>query len=275
MSQSEQLSQPEYNETPYCDVEWEVVGERFDTENFTPLQIEVVPRARVAFDPMFANYGGIPKNSQKERWHLPEGETFQAATDPKSAKSKNALEQPAAQASTEQIEALKQQLNLEMQARFEEQLAEKLAQQASSLSTRFENIFKDQLAQQQEHLAQLEQLALSLALAISKKLLDNAVEVNPEYIVPIINQAITQSGSAKIKAIKVSLQDLEFIELEGIQKRLKAYDGSWVFEADENIKSGCILETSGSTLDFQLDQAWERIKESVIKSNSNLSSLGT
>jgi len=51
----------------------------------------------------------------------------------------------------------------------------------------------------------------------------------------------------------------------GIARMLKEYDGTWLFEADEGIKSGCVVETSAGVVDFQLDQAWERVAGNVVR----------
>jgi flagellar biosynthesis/type III secretory pathway protein FliH len=46
---------------------------------------------------------------------------------------------------------------------------------------------------------------------------------------------------------------------------MKEYDGSWSFVQDETIRAGCVVETSSGEVDFRLDQAWERIKDNVVK----------
>ena len=80
-----------------------------------------------------------------------------------------------------------------------------------------------------------------------------------------MREALKYAGTASIKKVKVSAQDLEFIEVMGLSKKLKEFDGSWAFEADENLKSGCVIETSAGEVDFNLEKSWERIAESVVR----------
>ena len=111
----------------------------------------------------------------------------------------------------------------------------------------------------------MERQAVELALQVARKIIEQAVEINPEYIIPIIREAITSSGSAIIRKVRISPQDMEFVEYAGLRKQLKEFDGSWDFEADESIRSGCIVETSASQIDYQLDKAWERVRDQVVK----------
>ncbi len=111
----------------------------------------------------------------------------------------------------------------------------------------------------------IERAAIEVSIRLSKKIIEQAVEINPEYIIDVIREAMAHAGSAAIKKIKVSSQDLEFIEVMGVSKKIKEFDGSWVFESDESIKSGCVIETSAGEVDFNLDRSWERIAESVVR----------
>jgi flagellar biosynthesis/type III secretory pathway protein FliH len=58
---------------------------------------------------------------------------------------------------------------------------------------------------------------------------------------------------------------MEFIDLIGPKRLLKDYDESWTFEAEPAITAGCIVESSAGQIDFQLDAAWNRIKDNVLK----------
>jgi flagellar biosynthesis/type III secretory pathway protein FliH len=91
------------------------------------------------------------------------------------------------------------------------------------------------------------------------------VDINPEYIIDIIKEGIALAGGAKIKSIKVSPQDLEFLNLLNLSKQFKKFDGGWSFEGDDTIKSGCVVEMIGGVVDYQIDKAWERIRDQVVK----------
>ena len=256
------LSQASYEATPYRDADWEIVGECRPTREFAPLQIEAIEAQARHIDPMFADYGGVPKVPGKLRWHLPEhltGAQFQAMAQPESLQE------------AEEVVG-----RAEHQAALEEAYARGLAegrtaaeaegkQQQLAVEQRLQTIFSDLQKQIGEDLVGLQKRCIDLALRISRKIIDTAVEINPEYIMPVIERAVDLSGTATIKNVRVSPQDLEFIELMGLAKSFKEYDGSWEFVADQTIKAGCVVETSAGEIDYQLDKAWERIKDRLVR----------
>ena len=82
-SAAQSLTQVTYQPSAYADSSWEIVGERFDTENFDPLPLEVIASDDFVVDPMFANYGGVGAPEEKERWHLPESVAYESTTKSK------------------------------------------------------------------------------------------------------------------------------------------------------------------------------------------------
>jgi flagellar biosynthesis/type III secretory pathway protein FliH len=117
-----------------------------------------------------------------------------------------------------------------------------------------------------QELQALEASAVKLAVEIGEKIVGHAVEINPEYITNIVRQALGKAGGAAIKTVRVSPQDLEFIQVVGVAKQLKEFDGTWAFEADDTIRAGCVVSTSAGEVDFQIDKAWERMRDAVLKS---------
>ena len=102
------------------------------------------------------------------------------------------------------------------------------------------------------------------ALALDTKVKADVQTAMKEYINDVIRAGLERLGSSRPLRIRVSAQDFEFIEVVGIAKSMKEYDGTWAFVADESINAGCIVETSAGEIDFQLDEAWERIKQNVV-----------
>lgn len=255
------LNQASYRATPWEDQRWEIVGEFKGDERFLPAEFEVLPTTAQAADPMFADYGGLPPHSEK-RWHLPVGlstakNPFKERTeeeeenDPRIKIHPDELEKKLAAARDEgRVEALTaaishQQSNLER------------------LQGQINNVLSDMDAQMKERAILLERQALALALEISKKLIHDAVEINPEYILPVISEAIGKVGTATVRSVRVSPEDMEFINIIGIEKQLKEFDGTWTFQADPSIKSGCVVDTSAGEVDFQLEAAWDRIRDKI------------
>lgn len=111
---------------------------------------------------------------------------------------------------------------------------------------------------------EVESRALELALAVSKKIVDTAVEINPEYLLSILKKGLELGVADKIKKIRVSPQDLEFIDLMGLRKNLKKAEDTWEFKADSSVSAGCILETDAGEIDFDLNAAWERLADKIV-----------
>ncbi len=256
-------SQEDFRETPYEDASWEVVGEVLENQDFIPMEVEVYSNEGLVFDPMFANYGGIPAAESVVRWHLPGEMAYQFGASQKQEEQELAIEK--IQLTEEELAAIKneafEQGKLEGMTQAVETRNEKLQAIESSIL----GVTQDMQVQMSEIVGKVSEQAVQLALVISKKLLDTAVEVNPEYIIEIVNQALSLAGTASIQKVRVSPQDMEFIEVVGVRKHIQGYDQSWDFEADSTIRSGCIVDTSAGEIDYNLDLAWQRIQEKVMK----------
>jgi flagellar assembly protein FliH len=250
-------------ETPYEDQSWEIVGERLHSEDFEPMEFATIRVAALANDPMFEDYGGVDKTGRDRRWHLPDelahsperarriAEEVQAEVVPMVPESE--VERMCAEA----YERGKQ----EARAQAESEQAEKIGAMAKQVET----VLQDLQGQLNAELMALEQSSVDLAIKVAEKLVGTAVEINPEYIVPILSEALTLAKGAAVRKVRVSPADMEFIEVVGVTKIVRGFDGTWSFESDPTIKSGCVVETSAGEIDFQLDKAWERINAAVVK----------
>ncbi len=253
--------QVKYNPTPYADEEYEVIGQVSDQDAFLPMSIAHIPTAAKTVDHMFQDYGGIPKEQTRERWHLPEHLAFQ---------HKKKLDQKVVQATLisfteEELEALKAE---ERQAAFDEghkQGFEESQKKILDVGDELHKVMKDLAQQLLEKIEDIEKEAVALAIKISKKIIDEAVEINPEYISAVVQEAISNSGNATIRKIRVSPADLEFVEYVGLHEKLGGAEAGWEFVADESVHSGCVLETVAGEVDYDLENAWERIRKHVVK----------
>ena len=156
-----------------------------------------------------------------------------------------------------QVEALKTSLNEEIRAEAQSEI--------KAIEERYAALIEDMNVQISEGISGVERRAVELAVHVAKKLVGTIVAINPEYVLEVIKEGVKLTGGATIKAIRVSPQDLEFLKLLTPEKQFKEFDGSWSFQADDTIRAGCIIETSSGEVEFDLDKAWERIKESVTK----------
>jgi len=159
------------------------------------------------------------------------------------------------------LEEVKAALQQELEARFAVEGEERV----KAVEERYRTVIDDMGSQIQEEVEAVERRAVEFALQVARKLVGTIVEINPEYILHAIKDAVKLTGGATIKAIRVSPQDLEFIQMLSPDRQFKEFDGSWSFQPDDTIRAGCVIETSSGEVEFDLDKTWERIKESVTK----------
>ncbi len=259
------LSQASYKGTPYADAEWEIVGEVHFNDDFVPMEVEVLKekQLKVVVDPMFADFGGLGNSKAAKRWHLPEHLAAESAIASRNKEQEG--EQKKTTLTDDEIAQIRQQAFSEGHQAGLDEASRQYSEKISAIDGSLKQVFSDLNKQLNENLRRTEVQAVDLSLNIAKKIIDGAVEINPEYIVRIIKEALGLAGGAAVHKIRVSPQDMEFIDVVGLTKHLKEHDGSWQFEADTSIRAGCVVETSAGQIDYQIDAAWDRLKESVIK----------
>jgi len=159
------------------------------------------------------------------------------------------------------LEEIKVALQQELSAQYAAESEDKV----KAVEERYRTIIDDMSGQIRQEVEAVERRAVEFAIQVARKLVGTIVEINPEYILQVIQEAVKLTGGATIKAIRVSPQDLEFIKMLSPERQFKEFDGSWSFQSDDTIRAGCVLETSSGEVEFDLDKTWERIKESVTK----------
>ena len=248
-----------YKETEYKDASFEIVGTPPSEDGFVPMPMKILERNQREMDPMFFDFGGRrPEDSQM--WHLPETEEYKNIDRKQKAEEQKAIE---IEERNNEIEEARQQGYL--QGLEESKIAAQLEYQEKiqQVQSQMNQIMQDMQNQIIEQLKYIEKSAVSLAVSLSEKIINHAVEINPEYILPVIEEALSLTGGAVVKKVRVSPDDFEFISVVGTESISKAYDGSWEFVADDTIKAGCVVETSAGEVEYDIDKAWERTKSAV------------
>lgn len=259
--QPQAITQSSYSATPYRDSSWEVVGEDERHDEFAPMEVAVLTHEQAAIDPMFADFGGCLTVEGERRWHLPEHLAWRSREE----KAELEAEEGRLTFAAEELERMQAEAREQGKRQALEEMTTRQQERLERIEKHLIETLNDLARQLKEHQAQIEHKAVELAIGISQKIIDGAVEINPEYIIAIVREALKLAGSASVHKVRLSPQDMEFIELVGISRHLKEYDGSWQFEADSSVKAGCIVETSAGEIDYQLDSAWERIRDKVLK----------
>ena len=259
MAEENLITQENFVCSPYTEESWEVIGEAPREQEFSAFEVPVISSAQFQRDPIFRDFGGSGESKSTLRWHLPDDQAMAME------KGDEEPEEVGVKFSDEEVAQIRQEA---FQAGKTEALAEAeqlRSHEMAGIAEKFEGILKDLQAQFNEQAVLLEQAALTLCLDISDKIIGHAVEINPEYIIKILRDALKQSGGATIKRVRVSPQDMEFIEVVGVQDKISEFVGGWKFEGDPSIRSGCVVESSAGEIDYQLDKAWNRIKDAIMK----------
>lgn len=260
---SEGSGQAAYIETPYEDQSWEVVGTFKDEQIFVPTQFEVAQSDAFQHDKMFADFGGHSQG-MTVRVH---GDDVDGRIGGLTANKRDydqEIEDLKARHARE-LEATRTEAQEEGRTVALQEMIEKQNAHLEQLRERFGALLQDLNTQFAERVQIAQTRALELSVEIGRKIIETAVEINPEYIIPILKDAIHNTGTATILSVRVSPEDMEFIRVVGVDRHLSEYDGSWEFVADATVRSGCIVDTSAGEIDFQLDKAWERMKDSIVR----------
>jgi flagellar biosynthesis/type III secretory pathway protein FliH len=242
----------DFREKPYEDARWEIISEIENPNDFMPLRLEKVDSPEsVDQTGFFPDYGGRVEG--KKLWHNPQCAVVEKEEEiiPKVSLTEEELQA--------KLEEAREQGFKSAEAQAKERFDAQLEQMKQSLIS----LFQDMKSQIDNHYQLIEEQAVKLSVQIAKKLVTAVVEFNPEYIVHVVKEALSHVKTASISEVRVSPQDLEFIEVLGF-KNQRDFEGI-NFIADETIRAGCIIETSAGQIDYDLDSSFARIQELVVK----------
>jgi flagellar assembly protein FliH len=247
-------SQPNYRTPPFERAIYEDYGQRPKKPLFEPLKIDIVAHEGRGVDPMFADYG-VKSSEGEARYRRPADGDRQTANDtPPEERLSLTL------ADIERIKGEEYQRGFEAGSSV---IQESREARIAELQDRTAGLCEDLAGQLHGEVERIERQAVGLAILVSRRIIGEAVDINPEYLLPVVREALGYVGGADVLRVRISPADLEFVELERIRER---FDGTWSFVADPAISSGCIIETSSGEVDYRLDAAWERLKEQVLRS---------
>jgi flagellar biosynthesis/type III secretory pathway protein FliH len=251
-------SQASFRSSNYTKQSWEVVGKRIEKQGFLPQNFEVMATRKVVIDPMFRDYGG---GVAKDQSNITHGDL--TSSQEKNNKHKQ-LEEERLRAKQELEKAIVEAFNKGRESGIKQgqeqgqNKLEEVQKRSSQLISQLNGEFNKQLKT-------ISDLATSLALEVSKKIIDYAVEINPEYLTQIIKHGVSLAGSAQIKSIRVSQEDHEFLTVIGKKELVGEEIAKIEFVPDADLKSGCLIESSAGVVDYRLDQAFERIKDELVR----------
>lgn len=111
---------------------------------------------------------------------------------------------------------------------------------------------------------------LPIVLQAAKKILGQELDLKPEKIVNIVEQAIKPAVQHHDIKIFVNKEDFDILEKnkDRIQKILKQVKSFSIHPRDNIEKGGCMIETEAGIINAQLENQWqalERALEGIIK----------
>ena len=119
--------------------------------------------------------------------------------------------------------------------------------------------------QQAEHIVAHE--VLDLALDLAKAMLKNALVINPELIIPIVEQAIASLPSVQQPAqIFLNPKDAALVKTQIGAELSKT---GWVVVADAHMNPGdCRVETSKNQINANMAARWQHLTEALGRNNT-------
>lgn len=269
----------------YQEQQWEVItapaeGQLPNQSSFLPQEFERVGQLSVVDEPMFERFDGRTEGSAQEPG--PEslsGDEDQSASQTTSRSAEESLETEELrfgeneQYQLEPSEDPQVEPSVDMVAVAEEAYARGIADARAEIAEserrreeRFIQVIEDLQAQAQEMARNHENRAVELAFQVAKKLVGDIAEHQREYVIRVINEGIAAAEGSQMVRISVSPQDYEFLSLEGMRDRIKTQtEHTPEFRRDETIKAGCVITTEAGEIDFDLDRAWARLHDKVMR----------
>lgn len=144
--------------------------------------------------------------------------------------------------------------------------------QARKVLANFETAIQDAVGQRATLLEDARQQILELVLKVSKKVTFDALEINPEATLVMIQGVISQLVDRSSLRIKVHPDHLPLVE-QGMDDFLQSSTAikDLTFEADPRVRvGGCFIETPTGDIDARLTSQFEVI-EDILSPDAELS----
>lgn len=109
---------------------------------------------------------------------------------------------------------------------------------------------------------QVAQSLLDLALQIARKMVGEALQIKPEVILKIVNEAISNLPHFNQNAHLILHPDDADLVRKHMGEQL-SHSGWKIFSDAKIQRGGCRVETSSSQIDGSVETRWQRIVESI------------
>lgn len=138
---------------------------------------------------------------------------------------------------------------------------------SEALRVRLNELFENTQSQLSSIQEQLSEQTLELALILAKAMLHQALNIRPEFILPVVREAVSKlpviSGHAHLL---LNPDDLKLVN-ELMKDELAAY-GIKTRPDISLHRGGCRIETHTAAADASIESRWQRICKALGKDNS-------
>ena len=144
-------------------------------------------------------------------------------------------------------------------------------QKADEVANNFDRAIADIIEQRERIFEESRQNILQLVMKISRKVTSDAVSIDPEVTIGMINGVIDTLVDRSRLKIKVNPNHLPIVE-QNLQQFLKGSSTikELTFEADPRVTSGgCFIETPTGDIDARLESQLDVIEETLLNSEHN------
>lgn len=141
-------------------------------------------------------------------------------------------------------------------------------EEASRVLSQFDKAIEDCITQREAILEEARRKVLEMVIQISRKVTFDAVRVDPESTLVMINGVIDHLVDRSRLKIKVACEHLPIVE-QNIDRFLKgsATIKELTVEADPRVRAGgCLIETPNGDIDARLESQMEVIEDTILHS---------
>lgn len=150
-----------------------------------------------------------------------------------------------------------EQGKLQAQAEVQHQMQAFTENQAQDAAARFTELFASAQRAQDEAEQAMAQGVLALSCELARQVLRHELSVNPQVVMPVLNEAIGLLGAEfKTAVVKLHTQDMAALG-EQIQQDFAGLGLSLRVDP-EVLQGGCLVESAGSVIDGTLQKRWQR-----------------
>jgi flagellar assembly protein FliH len=240
---------------PFKTGTWEVVSGSHESSGFLSMELPIVQGA--VSDNLFQRFDLAPDSDSVVCWHSKGGVEEKAALK----KRIKQLEQEIVSKTKESFE----QGYKKAQAEGAELLVQERAALTKEISSRVAALEEEIRKKFTEALNNVEKDSAKLSIQIAQRIVHQAAETHPEYIVDLVRGALASMKGGQVIRVRVSPQDHEFLSLVELPNDLANEELSIKYVADDNIKGGCIIETDFGIVDAQLDTMWSQVRDKIFE----------